>query len=201
MAAKDAGDKAHAGKSQSAGRNTTEPGSPGIRLFYKPRSSDNGSDSLSVSTPYTEEGVVFCFRRGATSITSPVLTFPSLSALRSWKVRIGHALAGVAGYNGYREFGRFMEFESKNVDELKSDKSERRFGLLEAPLALSLYNTCPPSLQPTHYCNGNEICRCRGVCFTVGTTERAIDHRLLQNRKIKDVFYNVCGHVGVGMDG
>lgn len=76
-----------------------------------------------------------------------VPTYPRISELRSWTVRIGHALVAVSGYTDYSEFGWFMEMESQDFDVLKINKSERRCGLMAAPFALSVYNTGPNSLQ------------------------------------------------------
>lgn len=132
--------------SQAAGRNTTRSDSfEHNRFLSHSRSSGDGSEAPSVTTPCTTELDVF--RRGDQPITIIAPKLPSIREMSRWKVRIGHALAAVSGYNDDREVGWFMELESKNVDDINTSKSEHRFGLLEAQLALSLYNTCPNSLH------------------------------------------------------
>lgn len=145
MALKAAIDRAHAAKSARAGRNTSAPSSPANNLFYQPRSSDSGSDAPSVTTPCTDEGGGF--RRGEKAITMPALKFPNMSHLRSWKAMIGHALAVVSGHYENKEYGWYMEIETKDIEGRAIDKRERRFALLEAPLYLAVYKTCPPVLQ------------------------------------------------------
>lgn len=145
MALKAAIDGAHAAKSSRVGRNTAEPSSPANKLFCRPRSSDEGSVTPSVTTPCTDEGRGV--RKGETSITMPVPKLPSLRQLCIWKARIGHAWAAVSGHDDNKEYGWCMENKSKEFEELAINNRERRVALLEAPLALAVNNTCPPVLQ------------------------------------------------------
>lgn len=69
----------------SAGRNIAALGlSVDVEtVFPRPRSSERGIDTPSVTTPYTDEGGTL-FRRGGQSFTIPGPKFPSMSQLHSW---------------------------------------------------------------------------------------------------------------------
>lgn len=59
----------------------------------------------------------------------------------------GHALAAVSGHVDNKEYGGFMAIATKCFEDLAINNRERRLVLLEDPLALALYKTCPPVLQ------------------------------------------------------